>query len=60
MANQHMLYIPKRRLDFSYLSGDGPLSLVFEASEELQKASIWRPHNYKITLATMLPALYMA
>lgn len=34
LANQHMRFIPKHKLNFDYLSGDGPLSLIFEASED--------------------------
>jgi hypothetical protein len=33
MQNQHMRYVPKTRLKFDHTSGDGPLSLIFDASD---------------------------
>ena len=52
-----MRYIPKKRLKFDILSGDGPLSLVFDAGDDSQK---FLPHTWKVTLATTLPAIYYA
>jgi hypothetical protein len=59
MQNQHMRYVPKTRLKFDYKSGDGPLSLIFEAGDEggFKK---FVPHTWKVTLATNLPAIYYA
>ena len=31
--NQHLRYIPQKRLKFDYLGSDGPLELLFESSD---------------------------
>ena len=52
-----MRYVPKTRLKFDHISGDGPLSLIFEAGDTGKN---FLPHTWKVTLATSLPALYYA
>lgn len=47
MANTHLRYIPRKKLHFNHLSGDGPMSLVFEACPDSsaklnKKATLWR------------------
>ena len=46
--------MPKRRLSFDYKCGDGPLHLLYEGCDQ----STFRPHTWKVTLATALPAYY--
>lgn len=60
LANQHLRFIPKKKLKFDHLSGDGPLSLVYEASKDQQKTNKYRPQTGRVYLAATLPALYMA
>ena len=60
LANQHLRFVPKKKMNFDYLSGDGPLSLVFEASAESQRVAKYRPNAGKVYLAGLIPALYMA
>ena len=57
MQNQHLRYVPKTRLKFDHIWGDGPLSLVYEAGDDSKK---FLPHTWKVTLATSLPAIYYA
>ena len=54
-----MRYVPKRRLKFDYKSGDGPLSLIFEAGDE-GGTKRFLPHTWKVTFATTFPAIYYA
>ena len=52
-----MRYVPKTRLKFDHISGDGPLSLIFDAGDNGYN---FLPHTWKVTLATSLPAIYYA
>lgn len=54
-----MRFIPKSRLKFDYLSGDGPLSLVFEASKAQQAKSKQRKLVGKFSMAA-LPMVCLA
>jgi len=44
-------------LKFDHVSGDGPLSLVFDAGENGNK---FLPDTWKVTLAATFPAVYYA
>jgi len=47
-------------LKFDHLSGDGPLSLVFEASKAQQDRARVRPAAGKVAFFGSLPPLYLA
>lgn len=51
-----MRYIPKKRLRFDYISPEGPLALVFHASDAYYK----RANNWKISTAAAVPATALA
>lgn len=56
LKGQHVRYIPKKRLHFDFSSPEGPLSLIYHASDALHiKAIFW-----KISTMITLPAAYMA
>ena len=50
--------MPSKRLSFNHLSGDGPLALIYQASEATIKFYTSRVHTWKWTLATTFPAMY--
>jgi hypothetical protein len=56
MKGQHIRYIPKDRLNFDYISPEGPLHLFYEASDNYNK----RLNNWKISLAITTPAAALA
>ena len=58
LGNQHMRYIPKKRLKFDHLGGEGPMTLLYEA--DAKSGAKWRPHTWKATLAGTLPCYYYA
>ena len=51
-----MRYVPKRRLRFNYLAGDGKMCLVFNAGENNKHSTA----TWKVTLMTSLPAAMYA
>ena len=59
LNSQHLRYVPKKRLNFDYLSADGPMALVFQADDQ-GGAKAFAPHTWKVTLATTFPAYYYA
>lgn len=53
---QHVRYIPKKRLHFDFASPEGPLALVYHASDAYFK----RANNWKISLGSGVPAFAAA
>jgi hypothetical protein len=53
---QHVRYIPKKRLQFGFASPEGPLALIYEASDAYYK----RANNWKLSTAAALPAAGLA
>ncbi len=51
-----MRYIPKKRLFFDFASPEGPLALIYEASDSYLK----RANNWKLSFAAALPASGLA
>jgi hypothetical protein len=51
-----MRYIPKKKLRFDFNSPEGPLTLVFQGSDNFFK----RAQNWKLSTAVSLPAAVMA
>jgi len=49
-------YIPKKRLFFDFASPEGPLALIYEASDSYIK----RANNWKLSFAAALPASGLA
>jgi hypothetical protein len=49
-------YIPKKRLNFGFASPEGPLALIYEASDAYYK----RANNWKLSTAAALPAAGLA
>jgi hypothetical protein len=49
---QHVRYVPKKRLNFDYASPEGPLALIYHASDAYYK----RANNWKLTLGSGVPA----
>jgi hypothetical protein len=49
-------YIPKKRLHFGFASPEGPLALIYEASDAYYK----RANNWKLSTAAALPAAGLA
>jgi hypothetical protein len=50
--NQHIVYVPKKKLHFNTITPDGKMALIFEASDALEKrAGMW-----KVALGTTIPA----
>jgi hypothetical protein len=56
LKGQHIRYIPKKRLRFNYNSPEGPLALVFHASDSFYKQA----NNWKLSTAVAMPAACMA
>jgi len=54
LKNQHIRYVPKKRLDFNLATPDGNVTLVYK-SEKLSKISAWT-----LALGSALPAAIMA
>lgn len=54
--SQHVRYIPKKRINFTYDSPDGPLTLVFQGDDSYTK----RVDNWKISIAVAAPASALA
>jgi hypothetical protein len=54
--NQHIVYVPKKKLQFNTVTPDGKMALVFEAADSLDKrAGMW-----KVALGTTIPAAIMS
>ncbi|CDW72833.1 UNKNOWN [Stylonychia lemnae] len=53
---QNIRYIPKKRLQFDYVCADGPMHLIFQASEDNLK----RTQSWKISTAVAVPATLLA
>lgn len=53
MANQHMRYLPKKRLMFNHLSADGPMALLFEGKDGSSVAR--KQHLWKYLSAVTIP-----
>ena len=53
--NQHIKYVPKKRLSFDIGTPDGPMALIFQANDISSQAM-----NWKVALASALPAAAMA
>jgi len=58
MNNNHLKYVPKRRLKFEYRSGDGPMSLIFDGGEANGKK--FSNTLGKVVVGSTLPACYGA
>lgn len=52
-----MRYVPKKKLDFGHLGGDGPMCLLFDDGQTNHLAKL---HTWKVCLLTALPAAYYA
>ena len=49
---QHVRYIPKKKLMFDYRSPEGPMALVYQASDDFYK----RTQNWKLSTMIATPA----
>ena len=54
--NQHIKYVPKKRLSFHLGTPDGPMALIFQADDALLKQAI----TWKVALASAIPAACIA
>ena len=51
-----MRYIPKKKLNFDYDCPEGPLSLIYQASDDFYG----KINNWKLSVGTAIPATYLA
>lgn len=56
LKGQHIRYIPKKKLQFDYISPEGPLTLVFQASDAFYK----RQNNWLLSTGAAIPATALA
>ena len=56
LKGQHVRYIPKKRLLFDFASPEGPLALLYHASD----ANYKRENNWKISVGVAIPATTLA
>eukprot|EP00347_Sterkiella_histriomuscorum_P004220 403361286 len=56
LKGQHIRYIPKKKLQFNYITADGPMHLFYESGENFKQ----RMQNWKISSAVATPAALMA
>jgi hypothetical protein len=57
LNNSHLKYVPRKKITFNELSGDGEMALMYESDDNKKN---WKLHAWKGMMAITLPGYFYA